>query len=562
MPLDFPNSPTTGDLFNGAGVTWRWDGVKWTSVLSSGGPFLPLAGGTVTGLLTAGGGLTVKGRVNLYNDVPTVWAGNSQSPAMAPFFTNTVFSGTSTSAAGIWFHQFAITDGIISTPPFQAHNCVNSHITTAVGMVGVPQAVSGIVEQGARSGMKAAGSDYTAVAGIFSNYAFYNEGGTSPAANTGSVFGLNPDVMLRPGATFFSQLTGMEINVSASAGSSVFAKWGITIVKKSEDAVQGFGGVDAGISFADQPGTTGHWHYGIMFGNEGGHPFMEGGTAIATRMLAGGQRQSLKWDLDFINNTTTQGAFRAPGITIDNLGRIMIGAGLLSQYSTGFEIDVIGRLATSATVNTPGTGYATGNISDTVGNIWNITASGGAVTAATIVQAVPMLSPPATLALPGGGYGTGSGAVLNVTYSSLNTLVLQPSGGPIVSGGDLTLNAHTLRLGVVNSDPTVVTGGIEMYPGFGGFGVTAGTLNYNFAGTHQFMSGATPLVTMNLSGAFVAAGLALGVGGTTGPTWTTGSAVPSSTQPVGSIYSRVGGTVGATLYVSRGSGTWAAVAGV
>jgi hypothetical protein len=52
MPLDFPNSPTTGDLFNGAGVTWRWDGVKWNSVLSSGGPFLPLAGGTVTGPVT------------------------------------------------------------------------------------------------------------------------------------------------------------------------------------------------------------------------------------------------------------------------------------------------------------------------------------------------------------------------------------------------------------------------------------------------------------------------------------------------------------------------------
>jgi hypothetical protein len=47
-----------------------------------------------------------------------------------------------------------------------------------------------------------------------------------------------------------------------------------------------------------------------------------------------------------------------------------------------------------------------------------------------------------------------------------------------------------------------------------------------------------------------------------GPTWTTGTAAPSSTQPVGSLYSRVGGAVGATLYVSRGGGTWAAVAGV
>jgi len=53
--------------------------------------------------------------------------------------------------------------------------------------------------------------------------------------------------------------------------------------------------------------------------------------------------------------------------------------------------------------------------------------------------------------------------------------------------------------------------------------------------------------------------LTVGVGG---PTWTSGTSAPSSTQPVGSLYSRVGGAVGSTLYVSRGGGTWAAVAGV
>jgi hypothetical protein len=52
VPLDFPNSPTNGQVFNGDGVSWRWDGVKWTSVLSSDGPFLPLTGGTVSGPLT------------------------------------------------------------------------------------------------------------------------------------------------------------------------------------------------------------------------------------------------------------------------------------------------------------------------------------------------------------------------------------------------------------------------------------------------------------------------------------------------------------------------------
>jgi hypothetical protein len=51
-------------------------------------------------------------------------------------------------------------------------------------------------------------------------------------------------------------------------------------------------------------------------------------------------------------------------------------------------------------------------------------------------------------------------------------------------------------------------------------------------------------------------------GSITGPTWTTGTALPSTAEPVGSLYSRVGGVVGGTLYVSRGGGSWNAVAGV
>jgi hypothetical protein len=46
-----------------------------------------------------------------------------------------------------------------------------------------------------------------------------------------------------------------------------------------------------------------------------------------------------------------------------------------------------------------------------------------------------------------------------------------------------------------------------------------------------------------------------------GPTWTSGYGAPASTQPLGSLYSRRDGTVGATLYVSRG-GSWLAVVGV
>jgi hypothetical protein len=50
--LDFPTSPTNNQIFNAPnGTVWIWDGAKWTSG-STGGGFLPLAGGTMTGELT------------------------------------------------------------------------------------------------------------------------------------------------------------------------------------------------------------------------------------------------------------------------------------------------------------------------------------------------------------------------------------------------------------------------------------------------------------------------------------------------------------------------------
>jgi hypothetical protein len=43
-------------------------------------------------------------------------------------------------------------------------------------------------------------------------------------------------------------------------------------------------------------------------------------------------------------------------------------------------------------------------------------------------------------------------------------------------------------------------------------------------------------------------------------TWTSGIGAPTTTEDKGSLYSRTDGTVGATLYLSRGGGTWTALA--
>jgi len=95
-----------------------------------------------------------------------------------------------------------------------------------------------------------------------------------------------------------------------------------------------------------------------------------------------------------------------------------------------------------------------------------------------------------------------------------------------------------------------------------GMNVYNGVLNFNVTGGSYFafLSGGTPVAYVGQTG-ILTGGTALQIGAG-GPTWTTGSAVPSATQPVGSLYSRVGGAVGATLYVSRGSGAWNPVAAV
>ena len=47
-----------------------------------------------------------------------------------------------------------------------------------------------------------------------------------------------------------------------------------------------------------------------------------------------------------------------------------------------------------------------------------------------------------------------------------------------------------------------------------------------------------------------------------GVTWTAGTGFPTASQPRGSLYSRLDGAVGTTLYVSQSGGAWSSVAGV
>jgi hypothetical protein len=119
-------------------------------------------------------------------------------------------------------------------------------------------------------------------------------------------------------------------------------------------------------------------------------------------------------------------------------------------------------------------------------------------------------------------------------------------------------------------------------------GVTTGynyagiTFGYNFAQTGDTdilfnAGGGLSFIPVSSSGDIVTAVAALSAAGAltaasveapslivgpSGPTITSGSAVPTATQPKGSLYTRTSGGVGTTLYVSQGAGTWNAVAAV
>jgi hypothetical protein len=82
MALDFPSTPTIGDIFTAPnGVTYEWDGVKWIvqgSGGGGGGAFLPLTGGTLTGPLTVDAAATINQRLTVAN---TFWLGDNATQA-------------------------------------------------------------------------------------------------------------------------------------------------------------------------------------------------------------------------------------------------------------------------------------------------------------------------------------------------------------------------------------------------------------------------------------------------------------------------------------------------
>lgn len=131
MQMDYPNNPTYGQYFTSGGFTWMWDGQKWASGLgapvtsvagrtgnvvlthsditdwAAATPFLPLAGGTLTGSLNINpGSLSVNGTIGA-NGLIT---GNAGITALGQVTSSggsagLVFLGRDTGQSWQWYAQ-------------------------------------------------------------------------------------------------------------------------------------------------------------------------------------------------------------------------------------------------------------------------------------------------------------------------------------------------------------------------------------------------------------------------------------------------------------------------
>ena len=250
----------------------------------------------------------------------------------------------------------AVTQSMAGTPTnlFNGSNAFNylnitdnANSTTSLGL-DVYQSVGGSGTSGnhiAVKGFTYLNSPFTANENV-SNYvgvwgiggATVNVGGTSGAA-VGNAFGINPQVILNPGATFFMSAVGEEIDTSVASGASTNYKMGLDITTIGNDAVQG-SLLDAA-EIISAVSSSPAWNNGIVFSRfSGGAPISTTGTLI------GADSFTAAHGIDISKVTCTSDCFKSNGFTVNGSGYLGIGT-----TTPASPIEVIS--ANQSLINTP-----------------------------------------------------------------------------------------------------------------------------------------------------------------------------------------------------------------
>lgn len=319
--------------------------------------------------------------------------------------------------------------------------------TTAAGAAGDRLAIHGDLSIPVTMG--AGGGNSQHAVGLFTGQINANQGGTNPNSgqSQGSLFGINPNVILRNGATALSGIIGQELNVAIATGASSQEKIGLQIIKTSSDAVPaGDTDADVAIRIADQHGAPA-WVNGLDFGSYLAD-WAFGASSILIRAIPtngailgvkGYQPKQPQADtgIDFSKVQFTTNALRMPGWRIDPGGITYANSAKISTTNAATTFDVIGSTVTAVAIASGGNNYYPNDLVQTAdGTIIKITttsATPGAATAISLVVPGYSTSPPSnpvsTL------NGSGSGLTINLTWTAQTTMQIGAASGLLIKFG-------------------------------------------------------------------------------------------------------------------------------
>lgn len=308
-------------------------------------------------------GLTVGGTGNINSSIGTLTTGSlfQITPATRTFVTtsspafavNQTLAGTITSGSLAAANSIGIIADTVSAksgPGEIYYLYVGSNFgggTFNGGRVGI---TSFMTQTGPSS--SAPGTSTYIVSGLFSSQTSINEGGTS-GIPSGNLFGLNNQVLLNAGATYWNSVVGQELDMLVAAGASVTYKTGLQIVLTQADATSGLL-QDAAIVFtAQQNSATNGWGNVIQIGGPQGvwpaNPTT--GVLIGTANTnLGGRSYAAAIGIDFSAVTFSTGFLKSIGFLVDGSGNVTSPS--IGNGASAFKISGSGQWSANGSVAT------------------------------------------------------------------------------------------------------------------------------------------------------------------------------------------------------------------
>jgi hypothetical protein len=416
---------------------------------SGGGPFLPIAGGTVAGDTW----------INTHLGLGTgnsVVSGSTWQPLL---YLSTGLTGSTTASGATDVFQMTINGDSLDTSGSTGKYVNYMGLTANFGgatMKGNRQGLALQIGLTAPSGNTPQGGSYVGL--VSTAAAVVSDNGTGLTTGTigGSLYAANLYAYTAGSAQNWGLICGMEINPAIGSGTSATQIVGLQVVTTSAHAVRGAWHNDTGYLVSAQIGAVGI-DIGYACGSAtSGWPVRSDGSIFRAQLSSGPATAAAigiaMQDVSFPGFTagsgTQGGAFVSNGFAVDGLGAIQCGTAYLTPNAGGAALDAHGSIgSTLPTIAAAGLGYTVGTIIyDPYGGIYKVTSTGGGGTVLAIAAYVgsngethyPYFRSATTPANPVPTTAwvlanTASGCTLNLTWdTSRTTLSLQPSGGAVM----------------------------------------------------------------------------------------------------------------------------------